>query len=74
MKCLELDASMVYNDINDYLYNELEDCINCQSMNCLMSSTYDPLKAKVKGLAPAKQRRQNNQFSDSIDVQGFEMD
>jgi hypothetical protein len=71
-KCIDLSGEMVASDVNDYLNEELEDCMNCQSMDCLYGWTMDPAMTKVKGLAPEKYRRQNNRFSVPVEVNNYE--
>jgi len=71
-KCIDLSGEMVYYDVMDYLYEELEDCMNCQSMHCFDGWTADPAMTKVKGLAPEKYRRQNNRFSEPVEVNNYE--
>jgi hypothetical protein len=70
--CLDLSGYMVYEDVMAYLNDELEDCINCQSMDCLYGWTMDPAMTKVKGLAPEKYRRQNNRFSDPVEINNYQ--
>jgi hypothetical protein len=70
-KCIDLSGEMVADDVYAYLNEELEDCMNCQSMHCLNGWTMDPAMTKVKGLAPEKQRRQNNLFSIPAEVNNY---